>query len=149
MGLCSAVPSELKELTHSLNTESFIFYINGKKYDLKYYKGKSIYRALIQPKAETSRGFKKLVSDFNIDSETVQKAFVLANRNTSKLFLKSFQYKILNDIKFTFTNSHLAKIVYIPCDLCTFCNVSPETRDHLMCKNAINFGNSLKNFGCQ
>ena len=129
MGLRSAVPSELKELTHSTNTKSFIFYIDSKKYDLKYYKGKSIYSALIQEETETSRGFKKLVSDFNIDSETVQKAFVLTNRNASESFVKSFQYKILNDI--TFTNSRLAKIGYIPCDLCTFCKMSPETRDHL------------------
>ena len=96
---------------------------------MKYCKIKSIYSALIQSKAETSRGFKKLVSDFSIDSETVQKAFLLANRNASESFLKSFQYKILNDI--TFTNSRLAKIGYIPCDPCTFCNASPETRDHL------------------
>ena len=38
MGLRSAVPSELKELIHSTNTESFILYIDGKKYDLKYCK---------------------------------------------------------------------------------------------------------------
>ena len=95
MGLRSAVPSELKELTHST-------ILHGKN-DLKYSKGKPIYSALIQSKAETSRGFKKLVSDFNIDSEIVQKAFKLANRNASELFLKSFQFKILNDI--TFTNS--------------------------------------------
>ena len=102
MGLRSAVPSELKELTHSTNTESFIFYIDGKN-DLKYSKSKPIYSALIQSKAETWRGFKKLVSDFNIDSEIVQKAFKLANRNASELFLKSIQFKILNDI--TFMNS--------------------------------------------
>ena len=84
MGLRSAVPSELKESTHSTNTESFIFCIDGKKYNLKYCKSTSIYSALIQSKAETSRGFKKLVSDFNIDSETVQKAFILANGNASE-----------------------------------------------------------------
>ena len=94
---------KLKESTHSTNTESFIFCIDGKKYNLKYCKSKSVYSALIQSKAETTRGFKRLVSDFSIDSETVQKAFLLANRNASESFLKSFQYKILNDI--TFTNS--------------------------------------------
>ena len=145
-GLRSAVPSELKELTHSTNTESFIFCIDGKKYNLKYCKSKSIYSALIQSKAEASRGFKKLVSDFSIDSETVQKAFLVANRNASESFLKSFQYKILNDI--TFTTSRLAKIGYIPCDLFTFCNVSPETRDHLfyLCKYAKEFWEQFEEF---
>ena len=101
---------------------------------------------LYSPKAETSRGFKKLVSDFSIDSETVQKAFLLANRNASESFLKSFQYKILNDI--TFTNSRLAKIGYIPCDLCTFCNVSPETRDQIfyLCKYAKEFWEQFEEF---
>ena len=141
--------SAVDGIAHITNTESFIFCIDGKKYNLKYCKSKSIYSALIQSKAETWRGFKKLVSDFSIDSETVQKAFLLANRNASESFLKSSQYKILDDI--TFTNSRLAKIGYFPCDLCTFCNASPETRDHLfyLCKYAKEFGNNLKNFGCQ
>ena len=101
---------------------------------------------LYSQKQKTSRGFKKLVSDFSIDSETVQKAFLLANRNASESFLKSFQYKILNDI--TFTNSRLAKIGYIPCDLCTFCDASPETRDHLfyLCKYAKEFGEQFEEF---
>ena len=88
MRLRSAVPSELKELTHSKNTESFMFFIDSKIYDLKYCKSKSIYSALTQSKAETSRGFKKLVSDFNIDIETVQKAFV----NVSMIFFVCFLY---------------------------------------------------------
>ena len=78
--------------------------------------------------------------------KTVQKAFILANRNASESFLKSFQYKILNYI--TFTNSRLAKIGYIPCDLCTFCNASPETRDHLfyLCKHAKEFWEQFEEF---
>ena len=71
---------------------------------------------------------------------------LLTNRNTSESFLKSFQYKILNDI--TFTNSCLAKLGYIPCDLCTFCNASPETRDHLfyLCKYAKEFWEHFEEF---
>ena len=38
MGLRNAVPSKLKESTHSTNIESFIFCIDGKKYNLKYCK---------------------------------------------------------------------------------------------------------------
>ena len=113
---------------------------------MKYCKNKSIYSALVQSKAETTRGFKKLVSDFSIDSETVQQAFLLANRNASESFLKSFQYKILNGI--TFRNSRLAKIGSIPSDLCTFCNASPETRDHLfyLCKYAKEFWEQFEEF---
>ena len=48
--------------------------------------------------------------------------------NSSETFLRSFQFKILNDI--TFTN-RLAKIGYARNDLCTFCGVEPETLYHL------------------
>ena len=95
MGLRNAVPSKLKESTHSANTASFIFCIDGKKYNLKYCKSKSIYSALIQSKAETSRGFKKLVSDFSIDSETVQKSLPTRKQKRLGIVSQSFQYKIL------------------------------------------------------
>ena len=95
MGLRNAVPSKLKESTHSTNIESFIFCIDGKKYNLKYCKSKSIYSALIQSKAETSRGFKKLVSDFSIDSETVQKSLPTRKQKRLGIVSQSFQYKIL------------------------------------------------------
>ena len=40
------------------------------------------------------------------------------------------------------------KIGYIPCDLCTFCNASPETRDHLfyLCKYAKEFWEQFEEF---
>ena len=42
----------------------------------------------------------------------------------------------------------LAKIGYIPCDHCTFCNASPETREHLfyLCKYAKEFWEQFEEF---
>ena len=45
------------------------------------------------------------------------------------MFIRSFQFKILNNI--TDTNSRLAKIGYVPDDACTFGRVSSETVHHL------------------
>ena len=45
------------------------------------------------------------------------------------MFIRSFQFKILNNI--TFTNSRSAKIDYVQDDSCTFCRVSSETDNHL------------------
>ena len=49
-----------------------------------------------------------------------------------KLFVRSFQFKILNDI--TFTNYRLAKIGYAPHDLCTFCGIESETVNRIFYK---------------
>jgi len=45
------------------------------------------------------------------------------------MFIRSFQFKILNNI--TFINSRLAKIGYVQDDSCTICRVSSETVNHL------------------
>ena len=56
-------------------------------------------------------------------------AFLNLNSDSSETFVRSFQFKLLNDI--TFTNTRLAKIGYVPHDTCTFCKVESETVYHL------------------
>lgn len=58
-----------------------------------------------------------------------KKAFSLIRSCICETYVQCFQFKILNDI--LFTNSRLAKIGLIQSDLCTFCNTSAETIDHL------------------
>ena len=68
-----------------------------------------------------------------MDDIIVSKSFlcvcVCARSVPSETFLKSFQFKILSDI--LFTNHRLAKIGYVPNDLCTFCGSELETINHL------------------
>ena len=64
---------------------------------------------------------------------------------SSEMFIRSFQFKILNDI--TFTNSRLAKIGYVQDDFCTFCKVSPETVYIMSVLILISFGRISKIFG--
>ena len=61
------------------------------------------------------------------------------------MFIRSFQFKILNDI--TFTNSRLAKIGYVQDLSCTFCKVSPETVNRLFyeCTHTNKFWKHFKN----
>ena len=59
----------------------------------------------------------------------VSKAFLMVRSISSKTFIRSFQFKILNDI--TFTNHRLAKIGYAQNGLCTFCGVESGTLYHL------------------
>ena len=62
------------------------------------------------------------------------------------MFIRSFQFKILNDI--TFTNSRLAKIGYVQDDSCTFLRVSLETVNNLFyeCIHTNQFWKNFKKF---
>ena len=51
----------------------------------------------------------------------ISKAFLNVRSSSSETFVRRLQYKILNDI--VFTNNRLAKIGYVPNDLCTFCGI--------------------------
>ena len=79
-----------------------------------------------------SRGFTKLKEDFDLDDMTVSKAFLNLKNVSSETFMRSFQFKFLNDI--IYTNVRLAKIGYVPKDTCTFCEVDSETVLHLCYK---------------
>ena len=48
-----------------------------------------------------------------------------------ELYVKAFQYKILNNI--LFTNLQLFRTGYRTNDLCSFCKQEPETINHLFC----------------
>ena len=80
-------------------------------------------------KAEVSRGFSKWKEKFGLDNTTVSKAFLNVRSTLSETFVRSFQFKILNDIMFT--NYRLAKIGYVPNCLCAFCGIESETVCHL------------------
>ena len=60
---------------------------------------------------------------------TVCKAFLNLKTVSSETFIRSFQFKFLDDI--IYTNVRLAKIGYVPKDTCTFCDVDSETVLHL------------------
>ena len=65
-----------------------------------------------------------------LDDITVSKSFFFCARYVpSETFIKSFQFKILNDI--LFTNHRLAEIGCVPSDLCAFCESESETINHL------------------
>ena len=46
-----------------------------------------------------------------------------------KTFIRSFQFKVLDDL--IYTNVELAKIGYVPKDTCTFCEVDSKTVLHI------------------
>ena len=97
-------------------------------------------------KAKPSRGFKKLKEDFDLDDSSVANAFLNIKSLPSETFIRSFQFKLLGDI--TFTNYRLAKIGYVPNDLCTFCEAGSQTVHHLLyeCSFSNLFWKHFENF---
>ena len=128
--VCCAVPKNLRKLTVKrkvLNTLELK--CGNKDFDPLMSKSKNFYASLIKEKAKHSRGFTKLMSDYNLSEEETRKAFALAKSVVLlETFVQCFQFKILNNI--LFLNTQLVKIGRIQSDLCTFCQTSPETSEH-------------------
>ena len=129
-GIRQAIPPELKRLEVNENELwSLEFQCGGKLFTPLTSKSKHFYELLISKKVRVSRGFTKWKEYFCLDDTAVSKAFLMVRSMSCETFVRSFQFKILNDI--TFTNHRLAKIGYAQNDLCTFCGVESETLYHL------------------
>ena len=115
-GVRAVVPAHLKNLdvTESELECPLEFHCGEKKFNPTvqlYVKINTL--MLVSGKARVSRGFTKLKEDFGLADTAVTKAFLKVKTVSSEMFIRSFQFKIVNDI--TFTNSCLAKIGYIVC----------------------------------
>ena len=96
----------------------------GKKFNPIVCKNIHFYELLVSGKAKVSRGFAKLKEDSGLANSAVTKAFLKVNTVSSEMFIRSFQFKILNDI--TFTNSRLAKIGYVQDDSAQFVELAQK-----------------------
>ena len=145
--VCCAVPKYLRNLTVERNVLNTLELKCGNKdFDPLTSKSKNFYASFILEKAKHSRGFVKLMSDFNLSQEVTRKAFVLAKSVALETFVQCFQFKILNDI--LFLNTRLAKIGRIQSDLCSFRQTSPETLEHFFyrCSFSTEFWTKFEKF---
>ena len=125
-----AIPPELRTLEANVNElVSLEFQCGETVFNPLTSKSKHFYELLILKKAKVSRGFTKWKEEFRLDDVAISKAFLNVRSSSSETFVRSFQYKILNGI--VFTNNRLAKIGYVPNDLCIFCGIESETLYHL------------------
>ena len=72
----------------------------------------------------------KIAEEFDLEDNCISKAFTLLMRVSSKPYLRSSQYKVLNSI--LFTNEILFKIRSIPNPNCSISRDSTETRNHVL-----------------
>ena len=142
-----AVPKYLRNLTVERNVLNTLELKCGNKdFDPLTSNSKNFYASLILEKAKHSRGFVKLMPDFNLSEEETRKAFVLAKSVALETFVQCFQFKLLNDI--LFLNTRLAKIGRVQSDLCSFCQTSPETLEHFFyrCSFSTEFWTKFEKF---
>ena len=107
-GICQVIPPNLKCLEFNENDFSSLEFQCGEKhFNPLTSRSKHFYELLILRKARVSRVFIKWKEKFCLDDTAVSKAFLNVRSISSETFIRSFQFKILNDR--TFTNYHLAK----------------------------------------
>ena len=115
----SKCPVHLKTLNvEESEITSLNFQCGEKIFDPVRCKSKQFYELLNSKKTMVSKGFTKLKEDFYLDDITVSKAFLNLKTVSSETFIRSFQFKFLDDI--INTNVRLAKIGYVPKDTNTF-----------------------------
>ena len=82
-----------------------------------------------QNKPSSNIDFENLFRDYNIDWTTI---YTLPRLITNNTYMRSFQYKILNNV--LFLNKKLHTFGIKPSPLCSFCNLYDKTPYHMFCE---------------
>ena len=82
-----------------------------------------------QNKPSSNIYFENLYNDYNIDWTAI---YMLPRLITNNTYMRSFQYKILNNV--LFLNKKLHTFGIKPSPLCSFCNLYDETPYHMFCE---------------
>ena len=98
----SKSPVQLKTLNvEETQINSLKFQCGEKIFDPVRCKSKQFYELLISKKTMNSRGFTKLKENFDLNDITVSKAFLNLKTVSSETFIRSFQFKFLDDTIYT------------------------------------------------
>ena len=116
MAKCCIVLGEAIYLYY-LITENTKFLLNTKYY---------LWISRAQNKPSSDIYFENLFHDYNIDWTII---YALPCLITNSTYMRSFQYKILNNV--LFLNKKLHSFGIKPSTLCSFCNLYDETPYHM------------------
>ena len=130
-GLRHSIPVFLKgnhaSLPLTLTSPSIL--VDDNTFDVKQKKSKDYYSLFAVKKAQPPNIIYKWESDFNLSGDLLRYFFILPHSVALESYVRSFQYKVLNNI--LYTNAKLHKIGFRTDDLCTFCMAEPETLYHI------------------
>jgi len=118
--------------SHSRNTKlKFTLYLKDHTLSLDSITSSKLYWKLVQtiqiyPSARHK--YTTLFNDCNLDWEAI---YLIPHVVTLDTKTKIFQYKLLNGI--IYTNKSLYKMKLADSPLCSFCNISDESLEHLFC----------------
>ena len=92
------------------------FQCGEKKFNATVCKNKNFYELLVSDEARVLSRFAEMKEDFGLSDSAVTKVFIKVKTVSYEMFIRSFQFKILNN----FHNSRLAEIGYVQDGSCTF-----------------------------
>ena len=107
---------------HHLIKESRVLTLDKQKSSETYF----ILILKVQNKPSSNNYFENLFNDYNIDWIAI---YMLPRLVTYNTYMRSFQYKILNNV--LFLNKKLYIFLIKPSPLCFFCNLYDETPSHI------------------
>ena len=107
-------------------------------------KSKDHYSLFVRKKVCFPNNTRKFKCEFNLTDEALKKVFSLPYSVAFEPYVKAFQFKVLNSIRYT--NSKQYKIGYIADDLCSFCKRESATMQHFFydCSYSISFWNDFE-----
>ena len=97
-------------------------------FDVTKGKSKDYYTLLIREKAKPPNITQNLQSNFHFNGDHLKQIFKLSHSIVVESYVKAFQYKVINSIRYT--NTKLYKTGFRKNDLCTFCDNQPESLTH-------------------
>ena len=112
------------------NTDIIQVELNGLYYDLDKLTSKTIYKHLVNTKKVEPTAQERWSQEFKIKSDEWKIIYNMPKLCTIETRLRSFQYKILHRI--LYTNDKLFRFGKSETTICTFCNSTIETVDHLL-----------------
>ena len=105
---------------------------------------RTLYRILVDRLVEESGSILKLKEKYNWNDTIISKLFLLPYRSTLDCRLRSFHYRVMNNILFL-NRFIFYKLSLCDTPLCSFCKGEEETLDHFFfyCPITSNFWSSI------
>ena len=133
-GLRHSIPPHLKNNSSTpillCSTTSTTLTINGKVFDVLEKKSKDYYVLFLGTRAKYPNNSQSLKREFQLTDVQLEQVFILPHTVCFKSYVKSYQYKVLNNI--LYTNTKLHKLGFTADDRCSFCKFEPETLENLL-----------------
>ena len=129
-----SIPPHLKNNSSTplllCSTTSTTLTVNGRVFAVLEKKSKDYYVLFIGTKAKYPNNSQSLEREFRLTDVQLEQVFILLHTVCFESYVKSYQYKVLNNV--LYTNTKLHELGFTADDRCSFCKFEPETLENLL-----------------